>query len=203
MVERVSVDQRDIQRMGGRRAKHPTAAVVDALLRPLAPSCVLETTYGEGRFYLVYRPPRLVGVDIARREWLVPPDVFFEMPVWAFYNRLKRGEVAAPQPQVVVCDPPWGRRQRRLHYWERWGSPRLILEYSVKVAELLGADHLLLHWGEEPPPLGGWELRKVVEFKPFTRYLNVSETRTYFALYSRAQRSSPVNESFLSHYCKG
>ena len=58
LPDRVVVDQRDIQKLGGRRAKYPTAAVVDALLRPLRPRCVLETTYGvfhalrEGRLAL-------------------------------------------------------------------------------------------------------------------------------------------------------
>ena len=187
------VDQRDIQKLGGRRAKYPTAAVVDALLRPLRPRCVLETTYGEGRFYAVFRPPYLIGVDVERREWLVRPDEFYEMPVWAFFHALREGRLALGRgPEVVVCDPPWGFWQRRrLHYWRAsaYGSPRLILEYSLRVAELAGARFFLLHWGEEgawkkPPAPAGWRLERVVEFRPFTRYLNAGETRTFFALYS-------------------
>jgi hypothetical protein len=182
-----AVDQREIQRMGGRRAKYPTAAVVDMLLRPLKPYCVLETTYGEGRFYAVFRPPYLIGADVERLEWVVRPDEFHQMPVWALYHRLRSGSLGlGRRPDAVVCDPPWGYWQRRLHYWRRgaWGSPRLILEYSLKVAELVGARLFLLHWGEEPPALPGWRLDAVVVFRPFTRYLNAGEARTFFALYS-------------------
>ena len=181
------VDQREIQRMGGRRAKYPTAAVVDMLLRPLKPYCVLETTYGEGRFYAVFRPPYLIGADVARLEWVVRPDEFHQMPVWALYHALREGRVAlGRRPDAVVCDPPWGFWQRRSHYWRSraYGSPRLILEYSLKVAELVGARLFLLHWGEEPPALPGWRPERVVAFRPFTRYLNAGETRTFFALYS-------------------
>jgi hypothetical protein len=187
VVERVALDQREVQRMGGRRAKHPAAAVVEMLLRPLKPGCVLETTYGEGRFYLVFRPPYLVGVDVERREWRVRPDEFYEMPVWSFHRALREGRVRlGRRPEVVVCDPPWGHPQRRAHYarGEAWGTPRLIVDYSVRVAELLGAGWLLLHY-REAPELPGFEAAKVVEFRPFTRYLNAERTVTYFALYRR------------------
>ena len=184
---RIALDQREVQKWGKMCAKHPSSAVVAMLLRRAGSARVLETTYGEGRFYLVHRPPFLAGVDPARRQWLVRPDLFFEMPVQIFLEKLARGEVAVPRIDTVVCDPPWGRGEyrKRPHFAaaRAVGSPQQIVECSAKVAELLGAKHFILHF-DRVPAIEGMDAEAVVEFKPFTRYLNSGRTVTFFVLYS-------------------
>jgi hypothetical protein len=149
---------------------------------------VLETTYGEGRFYVIFRPSYLVGVDIVKRRWLTYPDEFYLMTVWEFYNMVKRGMFKPKAAiDVVVCDPPWGKEQRREHYTRN--APMAVIHYSVEVAKLLSARYFLLHY-HRVLRLDGFEIIKVVEFVPFTRYLNTRYTRTYFTLYARSGRGS-------------
>jgi hypothetical protein len=184
----VTVEQRDIQELGGWKAKYPTAYIVARTLKPLNVKSVLETTYGEGRFYVIYRPSYLIGVDVVKRRWLTYPDEFYLMTVWEFYNLLKRGEISTRTViDVVVCDPPWGKEQRRSHYTRN--APQAIIHYSAKTAELLNARYFLLHY-HRVIRLDGFEIVKVVEFIPFTRYLNTIYTKTYFVLYKCGSRDN-------------
>jgi hypothetical protein len=187
-VQWVTIEQRDIQALGGRKAKYPTAYIVARALRPLNVKSVLETTYGEGRFYVLFRPPYLVGVDIVKHRWLTYPDEFYLMSVWEFYNMVRKGGFA-PRMRIdaVVCDPPWGKAQRRSHYTRN--APGAIIHYSVKAAELLSARYFLLHY-HRVLNLDNLEIAKVIEFVPFTRYLNTKYTRTYFVLYENSGRGS-------------
>lgn len=179
----VTIEQRDIQELGGWKAKYPTAYIVARVLKPMGIRAVLETTYGEGRFYVMFRPSYLVGVDIVKRRWLTFPDEFYLMTVWEFYNLVRKGGFKPRTViDVVVCDPPWGREQRRKHYTRN--APYAVIHYSVRTAELLGAQYFLLHF-HRVLRLESFEVIKVVEFVPFTRYLNTRYTRTYFVLYKR------------------
>jgi hypothetical protein len=180
LVERV--DQRRIQRRGGDFAKFPQSYAVSRLLRLAGAERVLDVTYGQGRFYRLHRPRRLVGADPVRWEWVVEPDEFHQTTAWGLYGMLRRGEVRA-EADVVVVDPPrWSgyKYNKRDAYNFIVGTPALIIDYAVKAARLLGA-RLLLHYGEVPRlgrPL------KVIAFRWFARYL-YSEGRnlSYYVLY--------------------
>jgi len=187
-VQWVTVEQRDIQALGGWKARYPTAYILARTLKPLGVKSVLETTYGEGRFYVLFRPSYLVGVDVVKRRWLTYPDEFYLMTVWEFYNLAKKGGFKPRTAiDVVVCDPPWGKEQRREHYTRN--APYAVIHYSVKVAELLNARYFLLHY-HRVIRIEGFEMVKVVEFVPLTRYLNTKYTRTYFVLYEYSGRGS-------------
>ncbi len=172
------VSQSVLQKRGGKCARAPVSCLILDMVREVG--VPLETwfdaTYGEGRFYITFRPRVLVGADVRVLEWRVKPDAFILAPVWASWRYLKKLGV---KPDVYVLDPPWqecvkgngcrGREWRgRYHYRASWaiGSPEVILREGVKAAERLGARYLIVHWREEAYP-EGWRLLKSVRFKPF------------------------------------
>ena len=61
------------------------------------------------------------------------------------------------------------------------GTPNLIIDYSVKLARMLNAKHLLLHYNRVP---NIDKPRHVVEFRWIARYLNIEgKNRSYYILY--------------------
>jgi hypothetical protein len=184
-MEYIEIDQREIQRLGGKRVYFPTSKVVKDLINPLDPA-VLDVTYGRGRFYYLYRPRALIGSDPYKWDWLVKPDAFYQLTVWALYSKLARGEIKLPQVTLVVVDPP---RWTKCHYNKRReynaliGTPQLIIQYAYKTAQLVKASHLLVHYNSVPE-LNNAQILKVVKFTYFARYLNTKNKNTsYFALY--------------------
>ncbi|MEM3830137.1 MAG: hypothetical protein QXV17_02595 [Candidatus Micrarchaeaceae archaeon] len=185
-MEYVEVDQREIQRLGGQYAFYPTAKLIEDLIRPLSPR-VLDVTFGKGRFYYFYRPKLLIGSDPNKWEWIVKPDIFYQLTVWALYDKLKKGEIKLPDDiTLVVVDPPrWTRctYRKREEYNSLIGTPDLIIQYANRTAQLLNATHLLLHYNTVPQ-LEKAQPTKVVKFRYLARYLNTENKNTsYYILY--------------------
>jgi len=172
------VDQRDIQRRGGRCAKYPTSCLIHDMLERLLRKqglrpedlVVLDTTYGEGRFYGAWRPYRLIACDIRRWEWVVRPDVFVRAPSWSCWRKLGLESV-----DLVVVDPPWMEKPgngTREPYMLRYafGSPETIILGAITTAEMLQAKHVLVHYTRyilRP----GWRIAGAVKYVYVSRYL--------------------------------
>jgi hypothetical protein len=183
------VDQRDIQRMGGLHARFPSSYVVCKLLKSINARRVLDVTYGVGRFYRLCRRgiELLIASDPVKWRWVVAPDTFYQVTVWQLYNMVRGGKVRIPDVDVVVCDPPRFSRggNRRDEYNYIIGTHNLIIEYSVKLAKLLGVRHFILHFNRIMD-LGNIEY--IVEFNWMARYLyaNGTNNKSYFILYDIA-----------------
>jgi hypothetical protein len=184
-AELVEIDQRQIQKLGGQYVYYPTAKVIEDLVKPLDPS-VLDVTYGKGRFYYFYRPRVLIASDPYKREWIVEPDIFYQLPVWALYHKLKKGEVRLPDISLIVIDPPWGRNNHRREYSEPLGTPDLIIQYAHRIAQTLRAEYILVHYNKTPQ-LNGYKPQRTVKYRFLARTLHIEETNntSYFTLYTR------------------
>jgi len=181
------VDQRDIQKKGGPHVRFPSSYIVCKLLRSINARRILDVTYGVGRFYVLCRREveLLVASDPVKWEWVVEPDIFYQLTVWQLYDGVRRGGIVVPSVDVIVCDPPkWNTSvsyNRRSHYNFIIGTPSLIIDYSVKLASMLNVKHLLLHYNRisniDKP-------RHVIEFHWFARYLNTEvKNKSYYILY--------------------
>lgn len=185
-VELVELDQRQIQGLGGQYAFYPSAKIIEDLIRPLSPA-VLDVTYGRGRFYYFYRPRLLVASDPYKWNWIVRPDAFYQLTVWALYDKLRKGEIKLQDDiTLVVVDPPrWTRctYRNREEFSSIIGTPDLIIQYAHRTAQLLNATHLLLHYNTVPQ-LEKAQTVKIVKFRFLSRYLNTKHKNTsYYALY--------------------
>ncbi|MHC1627726.1 MAG: hypothetical protein ACXQTI_02705 [Candidatus Nezhaarchaeales archaeon] len=183
----VAVDQREVQRRGGLYSKYPASAVVAELLKLCGGTRVLDVTYGEGRFYKLFKPRLLVGCDVAVYDWLVAPDLFILKPVWAVYEVLRKSNLT--EFDVLVVDPPWGanhHKRPQFNLANAWGTPRIIVDEAFKLAEKLGTSHLLLHFSEVVEKQG-WTRVRAIEFTFASRCLsNPGFSRsTYFMLFRR------------------
>lgn len=171
------VDQRFIQRLGGRCARFPVSCLIKDLLIDLgieSVGIVFDTTYGEGRFYGAWRPEVLIGADVRVLDWVVRPDLFIKLPVWSSWRVLKKLGLES-RIDLVVVDPPWGvatgsRHGTRPHYYKPLGSPDLILEEGIKAADRLGCKYVLVHYYKVVNG-DGWEIAAAKKFIYFTRYL--------------------------------
>jgi len=181
----IFIDQRDIQRRGGVYAKYPVAAIVADFLKSIRAKRVLDVTYGEGRFYKVYRPELLVGADPNVWEWVVRPDIFIPYPVWSVSKVLER--IGLREFDVIVCDPPWGERHRRRPQYNNliaFATAETIIKYAFELAKYLKTPYLLLHY-DKLYKCEGWTRVRTVEFRYVARYLNnpgLSRT-TYFIMF--------------------
>jgi hypothetical protein len=181
------VDQRDIQRMGGLYAKYPSSYIVCRLLEMARAKRVLDVTYGAGRFYRLCRKDieLLVASDPVKWRWVVAPDTFHQATVWQLYNMVKGGNVKISDVDMIVCDPPMFSKggNKRDEYNYIIGTHGLIIEYSVKLARLLGVRHFILHFNKIID-LG--EIAYIVEFRWMARYLHVNgaNNKSYFILYN-------------------
>jgi len=179
----VVVDQREIQKIGGKAALYPSSYIVYSILsRHNLFNNVLDVTYGRGRFYAYAKPKLLVGADPKVWEWIVAPDVFIPRPVWALKPVLEKMGIRF---DVVVCDPPqW---QEGVHYHARdeyryvVGSVKMIIESTFRLAKDIGVKYVLLHFNRL---IDGYRVVEDVQFRYVARYMNNEEMMTtHFTLY--------------------
>lgn len=176
------LDQRDVQKLGGRARLYPSSYVVVTMLeRHGLFGNVLDVTYGRGRFYYYRRPKLLVGADPRVWDWVVRPDIFIPRPVWALKPVLSMMNIGF---DVLVCDPPWrasSKYNKREEYSFILGTPKLIIEKSFELARELGIRYVLLHLDR----LLDKPVVEDVEFRYVARYLNNPGMRrtTHFTLY--------------------
>ena len=181
----VVVDQRDIQRRGGKCARYPVSCLIHSLLveAGLEPRdlTVLDLTYGQGRFYAAWRPRVLIGADIHVHNWVVMPDLFVKAPAWVAWRKIKKVDM---RPDIVVVDPPWverGSSKRRLYGLDlALGTPQIILEAGVKASKELGTRYLLIHFKDRWVPRG-WYTIAETRFLYVTRY-NEQNGTTWFGI---------------------
>jgi len=160
-----------------------TAMIVADMLQSISAKWVLDCTYGVGRFYKFYRPKILVGIDphiYPDDQYIVKPDILIPRPVWSAKKIL---EALNMKFDVAVVDPPFRERPRgydkRLYYYNLFGSPELIIEKSFELAKNLGIPHLLLHF-HTTKNHEEWTPIKTVEYEYKQGYL---QTHSYFILY--------------------
>ena len=186
------VDQRSIQRIGGNFTKYPSSYVVCKLLRNYGLKRVLDVTYGEGRFYRLCFPElEIIGSDPVKRDWVVKPKQFYQLNVFQLHLMLRDGKVRLGPVDVVVVDPPrWNTKavyRRRDMFNFLIGTPKLIIEYAAKVAQLMKTRHLLVHY-RELPKLEGFEPVHIVEFTLITRYAYTeNNNKSLFILYKSSR----------------
>jgi len=182
------IDQRQIQRYGGDFAKYPSSFVVCTLLRKYNIRKVLDVTYGEGRFYYLCRHElEIIGADPVKWQWVVKPKQFFQMNIFQLYLMLRYGKIQLPSVDAVVVDPPrWNTEvvyRRRDMYNYIIGTPRLIIEHAAKVAHLLRAKHLLVHY-RELLNLENYRPIHVIEFIWIARYkFTENKNKSLYILY--------------------
>jgi hypothetical protein len=172
------IDQREIQKLGGKAAKFPSAYVISLILSTINAQEVVDVTYGKGRFYAIYRPRYLVGADPKKWGWIVEPDEFYQVPVWKLLGILNCCA------DVVVCDPPnWNtdvKYNRRDEYSYIIGTPSLIINYAIKLARKIDAPYLLLHFKK----LIDLPIERDMELRWVSRYLHNEKLRTsHYTLY--------------------
>ena len=181
------IDQRDIQKRGNLFTKYPTAYIISKIMSKYNVVNVLDVTYGRGRFYRLYRPKLLIGVDPIRWEWIVRPDEFYKMTVFHFFRSLRNGEVIIDKDlDCVVIDPPkWNyiaTYRKRNEFNFIIGTPKDIIEYGRKVSELINSKYILLHFNQQLP-IG--EPIHIVKFRWLARYAHTEDKNlSYYILYS-------------------
>ena len=177
------MDQRKIQSRGGIFSKYPSSAVISRILRAFNIEKVIDVTYGRGRFYFIYRPRLLIGVDARKWDWIVKPDMFFEIPVQYFHEKVIRKEISFDVDCIVVDPPKWNLNNynKRDEYNFIIGTPSIIINYARKIAEELKSKYLLVHYNKI---LDG-KIAYLIEYKFFSRYLNIKNNNntSYFILY--------------------
>lgn len=181
------VDQRDVQRKGGVCAKSPISCLIKDMLENIGLEprnlVVFDVTYGEGRFYLAWRPRILIGADPYIHDWKVEPDIFIKKPVWSSWKTLVNLGLES-RINLVVVDPPWTRyrHRHRQPFNHILGTPETIIMEAVKASEQIGAEHLLIHY-KEPVNLEAQPILEI-RYKYLSRYLkNNGDKTTWFAIY--------------------
>ena len=179
------VDQRDVQRLGGKAARYPASYIVCTLLLDVDAHSVLDVTYGRGRFYYYMKPEFLVGADVKVWGWIVKPDIFIQKPVWALDKILNKINIKF---DVLVVDPPaWSKGvsyNKREEYSYILGTPELIINEAIKLAKKHEIPYILLHFNKLLDKL---PIIENIEFRYVARYLNNPNFKTtYFTLYKGA-----------------
>jgi len=180
------IKQTDIQKLGGLYHKYPASKIVADMIGKLG-DIVIDVTYGKGRFYAIYRPKVLVGVDVKKWKWIVTPDKFYNCTTWQFYNMLRYRDIDINHADIVVADPPrWHNNEhRRSEYNFIIGSPKLIIYYAYNIAELLNARYLFLHYNKIVGDIINKDkIVRVIKYYYISRYTHVGHrTYSYFILY--------------------
>jgi hypothetical protein len=179
--------QADIQKLGGIYHKYPSAKIVSDMISEFG-NVVIDTTYGRGRFYAIYRPKTLIGIDVKKWKWIVKPDRFFNCAVWDFYNMLRRKSIDIEYADVIVADPPrWHEHEhKRSEYNYIVGTPKLIIYYAHSVAQMLNAKYMLLHYSKIIGDIIDKDkIERVIKYYYVSRYTHVGHrTFSYFILYN-------------------
>jgi len=159
------VDQRDIQKRGGRAAKYPVSYLITQLLRSINAHKILDLTYGEGRFYAYSKPSFLHGIDIQQLKWIVTPDIFEQKSLFDIYELERTYD-------VVVVDPPFTphKHKKREHYTIKDSSPEAMISHACKVAKNNNIPYVLVHSRELFIP-NGFEVHTCIDFVFASRYL--------------------------------
>jgi len=185
------VDQRDVQRLGGRCALYPSSCVVWCVISATDSSPkelrILDVTYGEGRFYAAWpvRPALLIGADTEVRRWIVDPDAFIRSSVQTLLPKLRR--LGLESFDVLVVDPPWGSKHRSRPQYNvvTDAYAKAILLAALRIADELRIPMLLVHYRDPWIP-DGWEPIKEIRFVWFSRYLKQpGSKRSWYALLTR------------------
>lgn len=182
------IDQRRVQKRGGDFARYPSSYVVCSLLRRYGLRRVLDVTYGEGRFYYLCKSDvEVVAADPVKWRWVVKPKQFLQLNVFQLYMMLRDGKLQMCNVDAVVVDPPkWNTEvsyRRRDMYNYIVGTPRIIIEYATRVAELLKAAHLLVHY-RSPLDIDAYRPIHIVEFTWVARYQNTkNKNKSLYILY--------------------
>lgn len=187
--------QKELQHRGGKCVKFPVSCLIYDMLKELGLQperlTILDTTFGEGRFYGAWRPKLLIGSDIRVLNWLVEPDVFIRKPSWSVWRIVSKLGV---KPDLIVVDPPFSPYERgyekRKHYMQSlaFGDGKAILEGGLESARKLGCSTVLVHYNELYVP-DGWQLVKHIEFLFFTRYLKQDmNNKTLFYVLERGDQ---------------
>jgi hypothetical protein len=182
------IDQRRVQKRGGDFARYPSSYVVCSLLRRYGLRRVLDVTYGEGRFYYLCKSDvEVVAADPVKWQWVVKPKQFLQLNVFQLYMMLRDGKLQMCNVDAVVVDPPkWNTEvsyRRRDMYNYIVGTPRIIIEYATRVAELLKAAHLLVHY-RSALDIDAYRPIHIVEFTWVARYQNTkNKNKSLYILY--------------------
>ena len=194
-LESQLVDQRDIQRRGGKCSRYPVSCLIHDMLMELGLQpeklVVLDVTYGVGRFYGAWYPRLLIGSDVKIWKWEIVPDVFILQPSWNVWWTVAKLGV---KPDLVVVDPPWTNynHRGRTYYEYSFGSPDQILKGGLESAAKLGSNHVLVHYNKIVVPRN-WSLLRQVEFIYVSRYLknnqiNTNPNKTYFYILKKGDQ---------------
>lgn len=190
------IEQKDIQKKGGKCARYPTSCIVRDLIaaarlfKPFKPLVILDLTYGEGRFYVSFKNKvKLYGFDILRLEHVVKP--------YRFYNKScekwKRYRDEINNVDLVVVDPPFMpyRRgnEKRKHYAAN-GAAITCTNEALKAAEYYNAP-VLIHYPFKITPYQ-W---KILEEVWFMGYAAVKLKPTWFGIITKDHKQGVVNEN--------
>lgn len=191
--ESLVIDQREIQRRGGKCVKFPVSCLVHDMIVDVFGDVnivVLDTTYGEGRFYGAFRPLLLLGTDIKIHNWVVKPDWFSLVPSWSAWRMVDKLMVS---PDLIVVDPPWTSytHRGRKHYYEYrgLGDAKMVLEGAFITARKLGVRYILIHYKDRVVPRDGRILYEKY-FIYVSRYLKNNDiknnpNKTWFGIIER------------------
>jgi len=180
----IRIDQRDIQKKGGRAAKYPVSYLITQLLRSVNARRILDLTYGEGRFYAYSKPPFLHGIDIQRLKWIVTPDIFERKSLFDICE-LERSY------DIIVVDPPFTRykHSRKKHYTIRDSSPEAMINHACKIAEINDITYVLVHNKDLFIP-NSFKVHICVDFVYVCRYLrnNGFNNTTKFYILNKGEK---------------
>ncbi len=184
--------QEEIARVKGCGHK-PSSCMVRMLLEEAGMEprglAVVDTTYGEGRFYLAWRPRLLLGCDVRILDWKVEPDLFARVPSWGCWRRVGKLGI---KPDLVVVDPPFSDRGHKTerhgrpwyNSWAAVGGKRNVLQGGFITAEKLQARYVLVHYNERVKH-EGWRIIAEKWWRPRARHLNLDNTITWWGVLAR------------------
>jgi len=184
----VIIDQRKIQKRGGKAAKYPVSYLITQLLYSVNAKKVLDLTYGEGRFYAYSKPPYLHGIDVKKLRWIVKPDFFEQKSLFCVHELPKRYD-------LIVIDPPFSQRKyrNRDHYTAKNPNTKAMINHACKIAKLNNIPYVLVHNKELYIP-DRFEINACIDFIYACRYLANKDFKntTKFYILKNPDRESVI-----------